>query len=142
MSILLRADDFLILFLNYITQDKDALYDPFLTSPKILQNIFHYSARSSTTKFLAQSFIEAVVDKMALDSTFLLEANSEADHILDENLFIVTALVFFPNLQSRPEYRSWCDKTASNKNYESQLVRRIIERNFEFKNRIRILPIL
>ena len=129
----------LILFFDHITHSKDALYAPFLTSPQILQNIFEYSALTSTTKFLAKVFIEAVVNKMTLKEIYLFETNSE-DYVLDEDLFIVTALIVFPNLISSSEYRSRCESNASNKKYERQLMRRIIERNILFKNRIRVLP--
>ena len=40
MKILLRTDDFLTMVLNYLNNDKDAMYDSFLTSGQIIQNIF------------------------------------------------------------------------------------------------------
>ena len=127
MRILLRTDDFLTMVLNYLNNDKDAMYDSFLTSGEIIQNIFQYSTRSSSTKSLAESFIEAVIGKMNAKEIHQFEKECSEDSAADENLMIMTVLKMCPSLLSSREYRYWLLRIKIDRNSESHMMRKMVE---------------
>ena len=64
MGALLKTDDFLMTFLNYLNHTQDVLSDPFLTNWEIISNIVEYSSRNPYIHTLADSFADVVRIKM------------------------------------------------------------------------------
>lgn len=134
MRILLRTDDFLMVFLNYLKCSKFVISDSFLTSAQVMQNIVEYSRRSSSTTLVADSFLDAVIDQMNSYEIHQFERNYDDNRIADENLMIIIALYAFPKLIMSSQYQSWCLRIRIDKNSESRLMKAEVEMNYEFQN--------
>lgn len=141
MRILLRTDDFLMVFLNYLNNSKFALSDSFLTSGKVMQNILEYSKRNSSAKAAAESYLDAVINEMNSHDIHRLETNCIDESIADENFMIIIVLYAFPKLMISQDYRSWCLRIRIDKNSESRIMRAEVEMNYEFRNLHRILEL-
>lgn len=138
MRILLRTDDFLMVFLNYLKFSIFTISDSYLTSANVMQNILAYSKRNSSTTLVAESFLDAVIDQMNSYDIHQFERNFDDSAIADENLMIIVVLNAFPRLMLSSEYKSWCLRIKIDKNSESRIMKAEIEMNYEFKNLNRI----
>lgn len=135
--ILLNTDDFLMTVLTYLINSKCVIPDSFFTGHEVLQVIYEYSSRNSSTKFLAESFVEAIVNKMTFDEVKKLDVALSSRCVQNvEDAMIMIVLYTFPGLMSSPEYRSWCLRIKIDKNSESRIMRREIETKFENNNKI------
>lgn len=137
--ILLKTDDFLLLFLSYLTNSKDTVNDPFLTSPKVVQSILSFSVRNFLIKSLAEEWAE-LAEKESSDDKIKQQRVKNTTSTRDtENSMIIILLHTFPKLMISSEYLSWCLRIKIAKNSESRMMRSVLEMRFESNNRSRYL---
>ena len=128
--ILLKTDDFLMVFLSYLVNSEHTISDSLLTSPKVLQSILEYSVRNFLMKSLAEEFCEMVplTDDHEAER-HSMQTNNSSNSKDTENHMIMVLLHAFPKFMLSSEYRAWCLRIMIAKNTESRMMRSVIEMN-------------
>ena len=129
---LLRTDDFLMIFLNYLTRTQDVLTVSFLTDWDIISHIVQYSSRNPYIHTLADSFVQSVMMTHMTEADIMIQKFEQArisppNSVANEMIMIKIVLHSFSKLLSSSEYISWCLRIKIDKNLESQRLRKVVE---------------